>query len=111
MAQRAWSAWLPILTGKHGARKQGWRQNPVGFLSSPRKRQVNRKRPSHDGRPSGFGIPESCWVAGAGRETGGQGLEDSVSQGAPWARPFYVILPEEAFVKAGPRNTDPTKIL
>lgn len=72
---------------------------------------MNRKRPSHDGRPSGCGIPVSSWVAGAGRETGEPGLEESLNQGAPHTMAFYVILPELAFVKVSPANTEPTKIL
>lgn len=47
------------------------------FLSQPRKRQVNRRRPSQDGRPSGFGITGSQWLDGAERETVGLGLEYS----------------------------------
>lgn len=34
-----------------------------------------------------------------------------MSQGAPRAMAFYVILPELAFVKVGPENTDPAEIL
>ena len=51
--------YLPILTGKQRARKGGWQQNPMGFLSQPRKRQVNRQRPSQDGRTRGLGIAGS----------------------------------------------------
>ena len=59
LIQRAWSVYLPILTGKHRAWKEGWQQNPMGFLSQPRKRQVNRQRPSQDGRTRGLGIAGS----------------------------------------------------
>ena len=59
LVQRAWSVYLPILTGKHRAWKEGWQQNPMGFLSQPRKRQVNRQRPSQDGRTRGLGIAGS----------------------------------------------------
>ena len=51
--------YLPILTGKHRAWKEGWQQNPMGFLSQPRKRQVIRQRPSQDGRTRGLGISGS----------------------------------------------------
>lgn len=59
LVQRTWSAHLPILTGKHGAWEHGWQQNPKRFLSQPRNRHVNRKRPKHDGTTSGLDIPGS----------------------------------------------------
>lgn len=39
--------------------------------SKSSKKEVNKKRPSQDGRLSGFGITGNAWVGSAGRETAG----------------------------------------